>query len=130
MNELFELEELDATAPSSVVPSDDTAEIVEMLQAERAEEHAQENDEQQDQTMPDPPSTREIFCALDVLRHALYAANADHSTHQLLQKLIRLLLTQLLQDLAKQSWTSSLSLFEADFGQLPVPYLHLSIYEL
>ena len=87
MNELFELEELDATAPSSVVPSDDTAEIVEMLQAERAEEHAQENDEQQDQTMPDPPSTREIFCALDVLRHALYAANADHSIHQHVAKI-------------------------------------------
>ena len=65
------------------MPSDDTAE---MLQAERAEEHAQENDEQQDQTMPDPP-TREIFCALDVLRHALYAANADHSIHQHVAKI-------------------------------------------
>ena len=64
-----------------MVPSDDTAEIVEMLQAESAEEHAQENDEQQDQTMPDPPSTPEIFCTLDVLHHALYATNADHSIH-------------------------------------------------
>ena len=39
MKDLFKIEELDATASSSVVPSDDTAEIVEMLQAERAEEH-------------------------------------------------------------------------------------------
>ena len=44
-----------------MVPSDDIAEIVEMLQAEMAEEHAQENDEQQDQTMPDPPSTLRFF---------------------------------------------------------------------
>ena len=35
MKELFELEELDATAPSSVVPLDDTAEIVEILQVKR-----------------------------------------------------------------------------------------------
>ena len=35
-----------------MVPSDDTADIVEMLQAEMAEEHAQENAEQ-DLTMPD-----------------------------------------------------------------------------
>ena len=41
MKDLFKLEELDATASSSVVPSDDSAEIVEMLQVERAEEHAQ-----------------------------------------------------------------------------------------
>ena len=130
MNELFELEELDATAPSSVVPTDDTAEIVEMLQAERAGEHAQENDEQQDQTMPDPPSTRDIFV------HSMYCVMLSMLPMQTtayinkLQIPNRLLLTQQLQDLAKQSWTSSLSIFEADFGQLPVPYLHLSIYEL
>ena len=45
----------------------------------------------------------------------------------MLQRSNHLLLTQQLQDLAKQSWTGSLSLFEADFGQLPVPYLHLSM---
>ena len=127
MKDLFELEELDATASSSVVPSDDTAEIVEMLQAERAEEHAQENDEQQDQTMPDPPSTPEIFVHSMCCIMLSMLPMQTTAYINMLQRSNHLLLTQQLQDLAKQSWTGSLSLFEADFGRLPVPYLHLSM---
>ena len=44
------------------MPLDDTAEIVEMLQAERAEEHAQENDEQLDKTMSDPLTPGIFLC--------------------------------------------------------------------
>ena len=85
--ELQELEELDNSEPVSMLPSDDPAEIVSMMQQERCDATEEEDDDESDAALPDPPTSSELYAAIEVLRRSLYCNHADQSVHQHVTKL-------------------------------------------
>ena len=73
--------ELDSSAPTSCLPSDDTESIVNMVADNQAGGELSYEEEDEVADFSKVPTTAELFHALDTLRSALYVAKADGNLH-------------------------------------------------
>ena len=98
-NDLAELDKVDDAEPCRVAPSGDIHEIVGMLQ----EEFEGGDDEEESLQQLEPPTSAAILQAMDTIRRALYATNANSSVHSSLSKVENYFLSSSIASRLKQT---------------------------